>query len=103
MEEKKYYCPVCGHELEIDEDDYTSYTSTDDETKKEIFVEEYGLYCENCDDERGYRHAYPGLLTKTSWIIPKDETVKFFNKGVDEQSALCYNNNVKRGPRDETY
>lgn len=48
MEEKKYYCPICGAELSLDEDNREKYFSD-----SETLVLEIPLYCDECEDERG--------------------------------------------------
>ena len=47
MEEKKYYCPDCGAELLLDEDDRETWFDEDD-----IIVVENTYYCDNCCDSK---------------------------------------------------
>ncbi len=64
MEEKKYYCPDCGAELSLDEDERETWFEEDD-----ILVVESTYYCDEC--------GYPKMaLTERYKLSLIDSTTK---------------------------
>lgn len=71
MEEKKYYCQICGEELMVDEDEVYRDTYWDKKEGKMIYFEQSDLYCDNCGE-------CVGKITESYYLMPKDVEVKFY-------------------------